>query len=474
MTDTQDAERRPESPLGRFLGVKYTYDRDEQGRMTVTEQPYVSNMPRKGKPKHHEFWESRKNLNYVRRFMNSRGTSEWAGLGAMLEVAAQTIPPRVVLPDHVGDFGSLNGIVGLCDASGGGKTNAQKLGQRVLDMPGFEIQTRVVATGEGIPTHYGHYNTKAKCVEYHTDAFLQIASDVDGLYAQMTRTGATLLPAMLSAWDGGNLGGAIATKEKMVPVGQHRYRWGLIVGVQLLRSQRLLETESSGLLQRILLLPTDFRDRVDRSQEKMKPLAFAPPVGDAGDAVSEYLDLQNMGKDLPPDDMHVLTLPECVLYDTDEFDLKKRQGRMPDPADHHLNLVRLKLAARFMWFEGRAEMNEEDWQLAGYVIDRIHKPTRERLRQGAKESRRRAIEERELDRALVRDSVDIRTSRVADLAQRMNDAMGDGEMTGGELQRKYKQAERDDAIQSLVNAGIWVKTPTGTNRGGWRYSRAQS
>src|SRR4051794_18271039 len=109
MTDTESAEHRPQNPLGRHYAIKYTYNRDEHGNLTVLEEQ-VSTMPPPGKPKHKDFWDSREDLDYVRRFMNSHGASEWAGLGSMLEVVGQTIPPDVVLPDHTGDFASLNSI----------------------------------------------------------------------------------------------------------------------------------------------------------------------------------------------------------------------------------------------------------------------------------------------------------------------------------------------------------------------------
>jgi hypothetical protein len=368
--------------------------------MTVIKEEYVSTMPRKGKPKHKDFWDSREDLDHVRRFMNSHGASEWAGLGSMLEVVAQTIPPDVVLPDHTGDFGSLNGIAGLGGRSGGGKSTAMKLGRRVLHIPGFQLNPLKVGTGEGIPKLYGEFMGKDEGVVYTRDAAMLTAPDVATLYAQMKRSGATLLGELLSAWDGDNVGHAVSSKDRRVFLGQHRYRWALVMGIQFLESQQLLDTDGAGLMQRIQLWPTTFTDPIDRAQPRVEPLKFVPPrrLALTDEALDAYY--QCMGDNRLWSELKPISVPQCVIDDTDDFDLKRRCEDFTDPLDYHLNLLRLKLAARFMWFGGREEMNEEDWQLAGYVIDRIHKPTREAFREGAAEARQKAMSRQETDRAL--------------------------------------------------------------------------
>lgn len=494
MTDTKVDHRRPQTRLQPFwenaayVDARATPEDDAQIKAEMAEiagkdwsvvtgwRPFEDH---EGTVDHQDFWETREHLHQIKNFMNAHATSEWAGLGAALEVVAQTIPPWVVLPDHIGDHGSLNGITGLCADSGGGKSIAQKLGLRVLGRLDPPVSPRVIGTGEGIPKLYGDYVTvdKHKSLQYESMSALQTAGDVDSLYAQMNRSGATLLGALLSAWDGSDLGAAIAGKDNRVPLGQHRYRWGLITGIQLLRSQVLLDSEASGLMQRVLLWPTDFTERVDRTREKPAPLNFKPPQCwtpfDRNDDGSYDIFAQSMGEQLPESDMLVISVPQKVIKESDEFDLKKRRGKFPDPLDHHLNHIRLKLAARFMWLDGRVEMNEEDWYLAGYVIEHVHKPTRERLRKGAEDSRRSAIRQRESDRALVKTSTDVYAARVGKLANHLYEKVGDREMTYGQLKRGVNRPERDDAIELLVSSGKWVKEPTRSNRAGWRYRRSE-
>ncbi|KEF98363.1 hypothetical protein K883_01366 [Mycobacterium sp. TKK-01-0059] len=472
MTDTASAEHRPESPLGRYAAIKYTYGQDETGNMTILEEQVVSTMPRPGKPKHKDFWESRKNLDYVRRFMNSHGASEWAGLGSMLEVVAQTIPSDVVLPDHTGDFGSLNAIAGLGGRSGGGKSTAMKLGRRVLHVANFELNPLKIGTGEGIPRLYGDYMGKDEGVVYTRDAAMLTAPDVATLYAQMKRSGATLLGELLSAWDGDNVGHSVAAKDRRVFLGQHRYRWALVMGIQFLESQQLLDTEGAGLMQRILLWPTTFTDPIDRSQPRAEPLDFVPPrrLNLADEAEDAYY--QSMGVNRPWSELKAIGVPQCVVDDTDDFDLRRRREDFTDPLDYHLNLLRLKLAARLMWFDGREDMNVEDWQLAGYVIDRIHKPTREAFREGAAEARQKAMSRQETDRALARGSAGDYALKAAHLADKLYDKVGDKEVTGGQLKRwASRNPALDDAIGLLVSSGRWAKRRTDTAREGWRYRR---
>ncbi len=471
MTESEGALHRTEDSLRRYSGIKYTYGRDDNGNMTIIEEQVVSTMPRKGKPKHQDFWDSRENLGYVRTFMNSHGASEWAGLGSMLEVVAQTIPPDVVLPDHTGDFGSLNAIAGLGGRSGGGKSTAMKLGRRVLHIPDFELNPLKVGTGEGIPRLYGDFVGKDEGVVYSTDTGMLTAPDVATLYAQMKRSGATLLGELLSAWDGDNVGHAVSSKDRRVFLGQHRYRWSLVMGIQFLESQQLLDTEGAGLMQRVQLWPTTFTDPVDRSLPRMEPLQFTPPrtLTFTDDEQDRYL--QAMGTNRPWEELRPISVPLCVVDDTDDFDLRRRREDFTDPLDYHLNLLRLKLAARLMWFDGREEMGEEDWQLAGYVIDRIHKPTREAFREGAAEARQKAMSRQETDRALARGSAGDYAANVAKLAEKLYEKIGDEEVTGGQLQRQIKRPELNDAIGLLVSSGRWEKRPTGTARPGWRFRR---
>jgi hypothetical protein len=500
MIDAQDAERRTEDPLKRYLGTKYTFDHDEQGNLTVTEEPYVSNMPRKGKRKHKDFWDSRENLDYIRRYMNSREVSEWAGLGSMLEIVSQAIPPGHTLPDIIGTDTSLNGIIGLGGTSGDGKSIAINAGGQVLDIRPeldidgvvFDIRVTKVGTGEGIPKLYGAYHTGRKAdskkgtpaipagVRYHKDRAIQKAADVDTLYAQAGRSGATLLPECISACDGDILGHDIAGEANRIPLGRNQYRWSLILGVQFSESQRLLDTSGKGLLQRILFWPTEFRDRIDHSEERLKPLEFIPPAygcGDeAGQTDSQLIDgvvyLEDLGRERPATRLRPIGLPRCAIEDTYDFSHRRRNGLI-DPEDKHENLLRLKLAARFMWFDGRIDMNEEDWQLAGYVIDRIHKPTRERLREGAQEAAREQEKRQQTNRALVKNSVDARMADVLDFAQKLYEDAATDEVTWGELKRKHSRNNLlGDAVEYLVKSGKWVEEKTDSRRPGRKYRSA--
>ncbi|MDM2175477.1 hypothetical protein PP404_25080 [Mycobacteroides abscessus] len=439
------------------------------------------------------FWSKRPYLARIKEFMNYRGISEWAGLGAVLAYVGQTIPPQVVLPPVVGRIASLNMFWGLAGPPGATKTSAMDAGEEIVEIHNFEPHKSKIGTGEGIPKLYGdvHIGRKGKDentnrsghttpgvkeippgLYFYRNRALQTATDIATLYAQMTRSGATLLGEMLSAFDGSQLGHAIAGPNR-VPLGRHQYRWGFIVGIQYAQAQKLLAMDDSGFLQRLLVMPALFTDRIDYTRKvSQEPIQFTPPhyVGRGEQAHDPQEDreiltggtllhLPDMSKDAPKDKLRPIALPRVVVDDTREFDLLKRRGKI-DPVDHHCNILRLKLAAHLMWFDGREDkMREEDWELAGHIIEHVHKPTRELMREGARAASTAALSEKKSTDA----AANAASEAVRALAYKMKDRFQPrmakkGYISSRDIQNAYsRNTLHKAAVDYLVSSGVWVK-----------------
>ncbi|MGH3523112.1 MAG: hypothetical protein ACRDU4_09860, partial [Mycobacterium sp.] len=151
----------------------------------------------------------------------------------------------------------------------------------------------------------------------------------------------------------------------------HSYRACLILGVQPLRAQALLDEAAGGLPQRILWLPAydpgiEYTEMVEVQPWKVPmwrwPVFTGPTPMDVPRVVVEEVRRDR-------------------VRDARSFD-------ETDPLEGHANLQRLKAAAALAVHAGRAEMTEEDWQLA-QIIMAVSRATRTQCQQRLGEERRK-------------------------------------------------------------------------------------
>jgi hypothetical protein len=177
-----------------------------------------------------DFWNARDVLQHIHRFARARRVGPWALLGILLVRTAANIPANVVLPPLVGGPASLNPFVALVSASGGGKGSAENAASDAMDLD--PVPTYGPGSGEGIAHLFATYNTRDERVEQHTASVILSAAEVNTLAALNSRQASTLLPELRKAWTGEPLGFAYVDPKKRLNLGRHRYRLGLIVGVQ--------------------------------------------------------------------------------------------------------------------------------------------------------------------------------------------------------------------------------------------------
>jgi hypothetical protein len=403
-----------------------------------------------------QFWTTR-GLDHYRQFAQARRVSPYALLGVVLARVVTRTPPHVVIPPSpTGSNVSLNLYLALVGRSGGGKNAADAVADEALNVG--QCRVHGAGSGEGLLSLFLKAKPKTKnaggfatptdgehwaiCDE---PAVFVNAGEISTLEALVTRQGATLLGFLKQMWLGEHAETMNAEAERRRRLKPHTYRLCLGVGVQPGRARALLDDADGGTPQRFLWLPTD-----DPERPKVRPptptmRTWSPPTetrnGDPGSPLRR------------------MRIDEAIVAELDEARFVVLGGGRSE-LDGHAGLLRLKVACAFALLDGRIDVNEEDWALAGHLMD-VSTATREAMITELAESnaarsraRGRHIGEQTLATAEVVDAA-VRT-KVAERIRRVLGRTAGGWLTGGELRRTISKAQRhalDDVVEALIGTG---------------------
>jgi hypothetical protein len=400
--------------------------------------------PRSSASGGHELWD-RPELARIRDFARARQCSPLATLGVVLARTAGRVPPFVVLPPLVGSWLSLNLYVALVGPSGAGKDAAIACGADALELGGgFDFREVGLGSGEGLLDQYVAYRPPKGDdrggVDQHTESVLFVNPEVETLAALRGRSSATLMPELRSAWFGKGLGFAYANRERRLFVGAHRYRLGLILGVQPEHAGVLLDDQAAGTPQRFVWLPATDPNAPDVPPAEAEPLS---------------LDLPRW----PPAHAGKVVLDVCdeAVAEVRHDRLRRLRGDAADPLTGHRLACRLKVAALLGILDGRCAVHVKDWWLAGRLLvcsdatrDGAARAIRAAEAEGddmraRRDDRRDAVREGERDKRIAR--------RLFDILARLPK----GEwLTRAELSRTLASRDRDvfeAAVAVLVESG---------------------
>jgi hypothetical protein len=181
------------------------------------------------------------------------------------------------------------------------------------------------------------------------------SSEIDTMAALIQRQGATIESQLRNMIMGEALGFTNSSKETRTLVPELSYRACLSLGVQPGRAGVLLNGADGGTPQRLLWLPARDPDMADEDDwpDTPEPLHIEP---------------LNFGRSGPDGYVH-LDVPATVRKEIRAAHVTKHRSPGADPIGTHTPLTRLKVAAALMVLDGRTEMLEDDWALAGQVID---------------------------------------------------------------------------------------------------------
>lgn len=299
-----------------------------------------------------DWWDERPWLRHIHTFARSRLISPYALLSVTLvRVAASTLP-GVTLPPIVGGRGSLNLFCALVGPSGAGKSAVCSASDELL--PWAEPWTHI-GSGEGL---LHTYVSRVKVddqdnpgkpiwkVEHHNWRAAAIVDEIDTLTALGSRQGATLLPTLRSAWSGSSIGFGYADPTKRLNMPAHTYRLGLVVGAQPTRCEALFDDADAGTPQRFIWAPLIDPTAPDELPMNPGPLP-QPAVFTGFDTTVAVCD----------------ALRQAVLANRRQA---LRTGNT-NGLDGHALLNRVKVAAAVALMEGRYDVTDADWELAGQI-----------------------------------------------------------------------------------------------------------
>lgn len=311
-------------------------------------------------------------LAHLARFANARGAEPYGVTFGVLLRAVLAVPPWVVLPPIIGGAVSLNLLLAVVGASGGGKGTADKVAADAVRFAvgGHRADPALpmlpIGTGEGINRTYAHAQrdrgTGRVQMHWHTHTALFGCPDIAALDALTARRGATLIPEVLKAAMGEALGFANADPERRVILPSHSYRFGLSAGVQPERGAVLLndQAQRDGVPQRFVWAPVRPGVARDRHSGKMvDPLEVRVPDFGSPDPMADEQPLLPMAV---ASDIRQQILDADAAKDLDPF------GRCADPLAGHRLLAQLKVAAALAVLHDRTEVGTEDWQRADRLM----------------------------------------------------------------------------------------------------------
>lgn len=372
--------------------------------------------------------------------------SPWAVLGVILARVVTHTPPNVVLPAVVGGLGSINMFVGLCARSGGGKGAAISVGSEALETgrTTLRIARANLGSGEGISASFVSREkdeTGEPAIQQHTDSVLFEVAEVDTFGAVSNRTGSTLMPEVRKLWSGEALGFQNRDAARTLPVEAHTYRAAMIVGVQPTRSGALLGDADGGTPQRFLWMPATDPEAPDRAPTPPAPLRWVAP-----------------GEDVLPtiEGKRVMAVCSQAWEAIDTAQIARLRGD-GEALDGHALFSRLKVAAALSLFDGRGDVTEEDWDLAGTVMvvsDRTRQECRDALSAAAIRANEARAEARAEASIVVADHTEV--AALARTKTRVLTVIGSEWMSSSEIHAKVTTKLRphlERALSDLLESG---------------------
>jgi hypothetical protein len=307
-----------------------------------------------------DFWDSRKGLTLVRGWARARRAGPYATLADVLAGVLCRVPPAVQLPALIGGRGSLNMLFASVGPSSDGKGASVNACKEGVDWSGAHcpiVPAVPLSTGEGLERTFG-IGKRSKEGTYEMERTCWRAMftvrEIDRMAAVMARKGTILSSTLRQVYSGEELGSGNASAELRVLIPAHEYRACVSVGVQPKRGEVLLAEEDGGLPQRFLWMPTSDPGVPDRKPDDPGRIVWRP--ADEIVIMPEY----------HPDPL-VMGLWSGVADAIDRARVARMRGQ-GGALDGHSLFTREKTSAALALFDGHAEVTEEDWQLAGFLM----------------------------------------------------------------------------------------------------------
>ena len=384
------------------------------------------------------FWTARKSLEDIYLAALSRMCAPWSVLACCAARALAQVRPHIVLPELIGDAGSLNWFGAITASSGGGKGAASATAKVLVPQ---QVITKNTGSGEGMIAAYRRPATDDDPPGLH-EAIMFMVDEIDSLTAQSSRSGATTMSVLRSAFSGETLGFSYINKNTPT-LDAHSYRMTMIISVQPQRAATLLADHHGGTPQRFMWLPgTDKRITVDMAGGYVVPLTLPRP--------GEW------------------TYPTTIQIPKEarDFILRERVKAMNGDLaalDGHALFMREKFAFALAVLDGRTSVSLEDWELSG-IAAKVSDNTRDwvialageaEVDDATKKGKLQAVSSLASD-AEKFDRTSRDRARVMVLVRKYLTAVGAKGMTKRDVQRKLAAdgPKAMDTLSALVEEGF--------------------
>lgn len=410
-----------------------------------------------------EFWAARPVLAHLRDAAWSRRLAPDAVFHAVLARLAAGRRAVIGIDSGIEDS-SLNYFAAIIGASGAGKSRAWRLAGRLLALDPDHCLTRPLGSGEGVSEAFmGVVQSidpeSMKTIKLRTQVRRNVLFELDegqALTAMLQRSGATIGPALRSAWSGAVLGQQNADAERNRRVTD--YATGLVAGFQPDAMQALIDDTHTGMPQRFAFVAA-----TDPALPRERPdYPGALPANLSG--VLEGMSANPFGsRDVEFGAM--VTVPPQVTDELDAALLAVGTGAVtPAELDSQRIAMMLRFAGLLALLEGRFAVDDEDWQLAGQLWA-VSAGVRDALVARAAETAERArdaADERYAARQ-VRTAAEVANAPAAveRIAIRLaRHVHAEGALTRGPARRMLASRDRGlfDAAVELAEARGWVTT----------------
>ncbi|BBX25397.1 bifunctional DNA primase/polymerase [Mycolicibacterium alvei] len=373
---------------GRFLD-DHDDTRDPFGARA--RRPAARNVDREAEPlvDDDQFWEQREILAHIRQFSRARLAAPHAVLGAVLRRALTLVEPTVQLPPIVGSAVSLNLFTVSVGRSGQGKDAANGVARDAVRFvtPDGELHSDPasavgIGSGEGLARIFRGFGGEDSPPPHVN---LEV-NEIGTLGALADRKGSTLIGELLKGYMGQALGFTNAQRATTTFVPAHSYRLCLGVGAQPENGGLLLDREKDGFPQRFLWVPTvDPFGPTSTEDEPDEPAA--------ADVVVPTFPTIITGTP------YMVGIPPSVREAVRSLRRRANVGSADvDPLDGHLNLTRLKVSFGLALLDGRRDITEDDWRIAGQLVE-VSNRTRACMRTALASRHKQANRARALDQA---------------------------------------------------------------------------
>ena len=333
-----------------------------------------------------KFWNARPVLGHIRQAAHSRARSADAYLGAILARVAALTHPSIQLPPIVAAAAPLTLYVAQVGRSGLGKSSTVSGASELLPYDGTDVADNMpLGSGEGLIELFCDLvdevgpDGKTRKVKRQTRHGAFIYLDEGAALAELgNRKGSTLLPMLRTAWSGQVLGTSNASAETKRRLAAGSYSIGLVIAFQPTKAAELLADTSAGTPQRFEWMQGTDPTLPDSLPPWPGPLHWKHPT------------LRGYGSSITPT---LIGVPDTIADPIRRRAIELTRGEIePDELDSHATLARLKVAGLLAVLDGRTNINDQDWELAG-IFQRVSHHVRAVVLAAV------AIEQRKIDEA---------------------------------------------------------------------------